>query len=83
MTVERTRACLRRFSGEERNGSEASSARANGRERLRSGVKWNAAELPESGGFPRRQSVRWAGLGVEVQTRKNEHRNRNGQARTR
>jgi hypothetical protein len=43
------RACLRRFSGEERNGSESNQQPGTGRERLRSEVKWNAAETPELG----------------------------------
>jgi len=43
------KACLRRFSGEERNGSESPEQAGKGREPGRRGVKWNAAETPESG----------------------------------
>jgi hypothetical protein len=82
MPVEHHRACLRRFSGAERNGSGATSTRARIGCDCVAIVKWNAAELPESGSFPRRQSVRWAGFAVEVQTRRHEHRNRSGPART-
>ena len=46
-------ACLRRFSGEERNGSEAISARSEVVSDCAASVKWNAADSPESGGFSR------------------------------
>jgi hypothetical protein len=45
-------ACLRRFSGEERNGSGAISARLEIGGDCGALVKWNAAEPPESGDYP-------------------------------
>ena len=43
------KACLRRFSGEERNGSESPEQAGKGREPGCRGVEWNAAETPQSG----------------------------------